>query len=67
MIDAATTQNSVRPDYYETDIFPPYCPKCGAEMKKRLARKGKQAGKEFWGCVNYPRCTGTRSVEDTVA
>lgn len=36
----------------------PDCPKCGAEMIKRVAKKGANAGKEFWGCSEYPRCWG---------
>ena len=32
------------------------CPKCGSEMIKRLARKGRNAGNYFWGCSNYPVC-----------
>lgn len=37
----------------------PACPRCGAEMKKRTARQGANAGKEFWGCSTYPQCNGT--------
>lgn len=37
---------------------PPDCPKCGAEMIKRVAKKGANAGKEFWGCSDYPRYWG---------
>jgi hypothetical protein len=33
----------------------PSCPKCGDLMKKRTGKFG-----EFWGCVNYPDCKGTR-------
>ncbi len=44
----------------------PACPKCGADMKKRVAHKGANAGKEFWGCVAFPKCSGTRPVEDIV-
>lgn len=36
----------------------PSCPKCGAEMKKRVARQGSNAGNEFWGCSAYPACKG---------
>lgn len=36
----------------------PSCPKCGAEMKKRVARQGTNAGKQFWGCSAYPQCNG---------
>ncbi len=40
----------------------PVCPKCGCEMKRRVARSGSNAGREFWGCVKYPKCNGTRAV-----
>jgi hypothetical protein len=33
----------------------PSCPLCGDLMKKRTGKFG-----EFWGCVNYPECRGTR-------
>lgn len=45
----------------------PNCPKCGANMKKRLARQGRHTGKEFWGCSSFPRCKGTRPVEDNIS
>jgi len=32
------------------------CPKCNTEMVLRKANKGKNAGKEFYGCPNYPNC-----------
>jgi hypothetical protein len=35
----------------------PNCPKCGDLMKKRKGKFG-----EFWGCVNYPDCKGTRQA-----
>jgi hypothetical protein len=35
----------------------PNCPKCGDLMKKRTGKFG-----EFWGCVNYPECKGTRQA-----
>ena len=40
----------------------PLCPKCGKPMIKRVAKKGKNAGNEFWSCSSYPECYGTRSV-----
>lgn len=36
----------------------PECPKCGKSMVLRTARKGKNAGKHFWGCSGYPECKG---------
>jgi restriction system protein len=38
----------------------PDCPKCSAPMVRRTARKGANAGAQFWGCSNFPRCHGTR-------
>ena len=44
----------------------PACPKCSMKMVKRVARHGTNAGKEFWGCVAYPKCSGTRLINDGV-
>ena len=41
----------------------PPCPKCGKPMIKRVAKKGMNAGNEFWSCSSYPDCKGTRSVK----
>jgi restriction system protein len=35
------------------------CPTCDAGM---VLRKNRSTGAGFWGCVNYPRCKGTRAV-----
>lgn len=40
----------------------PQCPKCGEPMVKRVARKGKNAGGEFWGCPKFPRCRGVKQL-----
>ena len=40
----------------------PDCPKCGSEMVRRTARTGRNAGNDFWGCSEYPECTGTREI-----
>lgn len=39
------------------------CPKCGAKMVKRTASKGSYAGKEFWGCSNYPKCKSIINIQ----
>ena len=41
----------------------PNCPLCGAEMVLRTARRGQNAGTQFWGCSKYPGCRGIRQVE----
>ncbi|MCL2436160.1 MAG: four helix bundle suffix domain-containing protein [Lentimicrobiaceae bacterium] len=42
---------------------PPFCPNCGKPMILRKAAIGKNAGKEFWGCTEYPECKGVVNVE----
>ena len=37
------------------------CSKCGAMMVLRTAQKGANAGNQFWGCSNYPKC---RNIEN---
>ncbi|WP_201152524.1 topoisomerase DNA-binding C4 zinc finger domain-containing protein [Rhodovulum sulfidophilum] len=31
-------------------------------MVLRRARKGRNAGNQFWGCSGYPNCKGTRNL-----
>ena len=41
-----------------TPHSPVQCPKCGSDMVLRTARKGQNAGNQFWGCATYPACRG---------
>jgi len=36
----------------------PLCPKCGSPMVLRTAKRGSNAGQQFWGCCGYPSCRG---------
>ena len=38
----------------------PACPLCGSPMVRSTARRGSNAGSQFWGCPHYPGCRGTR-------
>jgi len=38
------------------------CPLCSKPMVRRTAKRGANAGNEFWGCTGYPACRGTRSI-----
>lgn len=42
----------------------PACPKCGKPMIRRMARKGRNSGNEFWSCQDYPACNGIRDIRD---
>jgi restriction system protein len=45
----------------EPESFPA-CPRCKGLMKLRTAKRGANAGAQFWGCAAYPKCKGTRDV-----
>ena len=47
------------------DIQPansPSCPICQHPMVLRRARRGQNAGRQFWGCSKYPSCRGVRDL-----
>ncbi len=41
---------------------PMACPHCSKPMVRRVAKRGAQAGRAFWGCTGYPECRGTRPI-----
>ena len=43
-------------------ISTPTCPNCSKPMMLRTARRGSNAGSQFWGCPNYPTCKATREL-----
>ena len=32
------------------------CPRCGNKLVLRTAKRGDNAGKQFWGCSGFPKC-----------
>ena len=53
---------SSQPAFRTEQRVTPACPRCGSEMALKQAKRGAGAGQEFWGCMTYPACRGTRSV-----
>ena len=49
-------------DYHQGASPKPLCPRCGAEMTLRIAKKGPNSGGQFWGCTAFPKCRGTLPV-----
>ena len=55
----------------ETESFPtndpsdsaPLCPACGLMMVLRIHRKGPDAGKRYYGCMNAPACSGVVPID----
>ncbi len=43
---------------------PPTCPRCGAPMTLRTARRGVYQGNQFYGCTTYPRCHGIVALKE---
>lgn len=39
------------------------CPLCGSPMVMQFATRGRNAGKTFWGCSQFPRCRGSRDAD----
>ncbi|QOX77506.1 restriction endonuclease [Trichlorobacter lovleyi] len=64
LIDRVRLSPAPSVNQQEIKALAPACPKCGGQMKKRLARQGSNAGKEFWGCAVFPKCNGIRSLEE---
>lgn len=38
------------------------CPQCGARLVLRTARRGENAGNQFWGCSSFPKCRFTENL-----
>ncbi len=38
------------------------CPKCSSKMVKKIAKKGKNAGNEFWACSAFPKCKHIEAI-----
>lgn len=38
------------------------CPKCGSGLVLRIAKKGENAGNQFFGCSAFPKCRHTEPV-----
>lgn len=36
------------------------CPRCGSDLVRRVARRGKRQGEAFLGCSAFPKCRYTR-------
>lgn len=40
------------------------CPRCGGKLVLRIAKKGVNAGNQFYGCANYPRCRYVKNITE---
>lgn len=59
LIRVSPGHNVLIPEPVEDQID---CPVCKSAMIKRTAKKGINAGQQFWGCSKFPACKGTRNI-----
>lgn len=38
------------------------CPWCGSTLALRTSKRGENAGNQFYGCTNYPKCRFTKPI-----
>ncbi len=43
------------------------CPRCGAALVLRIAKKGENTGKQFYGCSSFPKCRYFVNAEEPAA
>ncbi len=60
---ALKTFKAGRPGNRHAD-YSPICPKCGITMVLRIHRSGPDAGREYYGCLNFPVCKETIAKSD---
>lgn len=62
------TQNSFSQTISTATVTPSIertrCPRCGGKLVTRVAAKGKNQGKNFLGCSNYPKCRYIENLLD---
>ncbi len=58
-VSRAATQPATQGPAKEPDSGQKRCPQCGHPMILRTAQRGSQAGQQFWGCSQFPRCRAT--------
>ncbi len=60
-------KDTVKTEVTETKKLMPdeklICPKCGAALVLRTAKKGENAGKNFYGCSAFPKCRFVRDID----
>ncbi len=63
LVDGGTLASMLSLESLEEEEAVERCPRCGSELVRRLARRGRSAGNAFTGCSAFPRCRYTRAIE----
>ncbi len=54
-----TTQENVPQENTVNQNSNRICPRCGADLVLRTAKKGEHSGEQFYGCSRFPKCRYT--------
>ncbi len=60
-VSAVPTRVESAPELQPVRSVPAY-PSCDVPMVLQSARRGRNAGKEFWVCSTHPKCKGIRNI-----
>ncbi len=69
-IEQLSEKNSCETEYHsdsecsdDSEHHSAICPKCGSLLVLRTAVKGTNAGKQFYGCSNFPKCRYAKNID----
>ena len=62
ILDKCENENATT--YDNTEPQKKLCPRCGAELVVRTAKKGNNVGEKFWGCSAFPKCRYTENINN---
>ena len=49
---------------HQSTSYEKVCIRCSSKMSKKIAKKGKNIGSEFWSCSNFPKCRFSESINN---
>ena len=60
--EAEESQNDSKQSAINNDKTDMICPRCGSKLVLRTAKKGDNAGNQFYGCSSFPKCRYVKNL-----
>lgn len=60
--EAEESQNDSKQSAINNDKTDMICPRCGSKLVLRTAKKGDNAGNQFYGCSSFPKCRYVKNI-----
>ena len=60
--DAERSEKPGKPKEFVDQSEGMVCPKCGSKLVLRVAKKGENAGNQFYGCSAFPKCRYIQNI-----